>query len=65
MVGTKLNGLTFAYSYDYGLQRFQQYSSGAHEISVGFSIAGKRRAGNDSPADESSSTSFLPRSYNN
>ena len=63
LVGTKLNGLTFAYSYDYGLQRFQQYSSGAHEISVGFSIGGKKKNMGETPSEQS--TSFLERSYNN
>lgn len=42
MVGTKINGLTFAYSYDYGMQRFQQYSGGAHELTIGYSIDQKK-----------------------
>lgn len=63
LVGTRVNGLTFAYSYDYGLQGFQQYSTGGHEISVGFSIGRKRSTATEAPVEQS--TSFLERSYNN
>jgi type IX secretion system PorP/SprF family membrane protein len=63
MIGSKFNGLTFAYSYDYGLQRFQQYSTGAHEISVGFSIGRKRAAASEVPVEQP--TSFLDRPYSN
>jgi type IX secretion system PorP/SprF family membrane protein len=63
MVGSKFNGLTFAYSYDYGLQRFQTFSTGAHEISVGFSIGRKRAAASEVPVEQP--TSFLDRPYNN
>jgi type IX secretion system PorP/SprF family membrane protein len=47
MVGTRINGLTFAYSYDYGLQRFQQYSGGAHEITIGYAIDKKKLASSE------------------
>jgi type IX secretion system PorP/SprF family membrane protein len=62
MVGSKFNGVTFAYSYDYGLQRFQQYSTGSHEISVGFSIGRKR---NPVSVPTEQPTSYLDRTYNN
>jgi type IX secretion system PorP/SprF family membrane protein len=63
MIGTKFNGLTFAYSYDYALQRFQQYSTGAHEISIGYSIGRKRSQISEVPVEQP--TSFLDRPYNN
>ena len=63
MVGSKFNGLTFAYSYDYGLSRFQTYSTGAHEISVGFSIGRKRTTVSEVPVEQP--TSFLDRPYSN
>ena len=47
MVGTKYNGVTFAYSYDYGLNRFQQYSTGAHELTVGYTIFKKSASSED------------------
>jgi type IX secretion system PorP/SprF family membrane protein len=64
MVGTKLNGLTFAYSYDYGLQRFQNYAGGAHEVSIGYTI-GRARKSSSGKIDNGSSNSFIDRSYNN
>jgi type IX secretion system PorP/SprF family membrane protein len=47
MVGTKYNGVTFAYSYDYGLNRFQQYSTGGHELSIGYTIFSKAKTGEE------------------
>jgi type IX secretion system PorP/SprF family membrane protein len=47
MVGTKYNGVTFAYSYDYGLNRFQQYSTGGHELTVGYTIFSKAKTGEE------------------
>lgn len=64
MVGTKFNGLTFAYSYDYGLQRFQNYAGGAHEISIGYSIGRVRKSSGSAP-DNNNSSSYIERSYNN
>lgn len=43
MVGTRLNALQVLYSYDIGFQRFQQYSNGSHEITVGFRFPGKAK----------------------
>lgn len=63
LVGSKFNGVTFAYSYDYALNTFQQYSTGAHEISVGFSIGRKRTAASEVPVEQP--TSFLDRPYSN
>jgi type IX secretion system PorP/SprF family membrane protein len=63
MVGTKFNGLTFAYTYDYGLQRFQQYSTGAHEITLGVSLNKKAKAMPETPVEES--TSFIERNFSN
>lgn len=61
MVGTKLNGVTFAYTYDYGMQRFQQYSGGAHEIMIGLSFKGKKK---ETVGTESSSN-YIDRTYSN
>ncbi len=54
MVGTKYNGLTFAYSYDYALNRFQQYSGGAHELTVGYSIFPKTKTNEELIIDRNS-----------
>ncbi|MBP6185300.1 MAG: PorP/SprF family type IX secretion system membrane protein [Saprospiraceae bacterium] len=43
MVGTNINTFRILYSYDVGFQRFQQYSNGSHEITVGFSFPGKSK----------------------
>lgn len=43
MVGTSINTFRVLYSYDVGFQRFQQYSNGSHEITVGFALPGKAR----------------------
>ncbi len=43
LVGTKYNNVNLAYSYDYSLARFQQYSGGTHELTVGFSIFRKTK----------------------
>jgi type IX secretion system PorP/SprF family membrane protein len=47
LVGTKYNGMTFAYSYDYSLNRFQPYSGGGHEITVGYTIFPKAKSGEE------------------
>ncbi|BDD01881.1 type IX secretion system membrane protein PorP/SprF [Persicobacter psychrovividus] len=38
-----LNGLMFAYSYDYQINGIQTVSSGSHEITAGFNLRGKRQ----------------------
>ncbi len=43
MVGTSINTFRVLYSYDVGFQRFQEYSTGSHEITVGFAFPGKAK----------------------
>lgn len=43
MVGTSIRSFNILYSYDIGFQRFQQYSSGSHEITLGFRFPGKAK----------------------
>lgn len=43
LIGTSINTFRVQYSYDIGLQRFQEYSSGSHEITIGFSLMGKAK----------------------
>lgn len=43
MVGTSINTFRILYSYDVGFQRFQEYSSGSHEITLGFALPGKAK----------------------
>ena len=38
LLGTKIEAFSIYYSYDVGFQRFEQYSSGAHEVSLGFAF---------------------------
>jgi type IX secretion system PorP/SprF family membrane protein len=47
LVGTKYNGMTFAYSYGYGLSPFQAYSGGSHELTVGYTIFKKTKSAED------------------
>ena len=41
MLGTDVNSFRLFYSYDVSFQRFQQYNSGAHEVTVAFRLGGK------------------------
>lgn len=43
LIGTRVEAFRIFYSYDVGFQRFQQYSSGSHEITLGFSFPGKAK----------------------
>ena len=36
LLGTKFNGIRINYSYDYSFQRFQNFNSGGHEITLGY-----------------------------
>lgn len=38
LVGSKFTNFTFHYGFDVSFQKFQQYSSGAHEITLSFTI---------------------------
>jgi type IX secretion system PorP/SprF family membrane protein len=38
LLGTKINGLQFYYSYDLSFGEFQQYNNGSHEVTVGYAI---------------------------
>jgi type IX secretion system PorP/SprF family membrane protein len=44
LIGTKWNQLQLMYSYDLSFQRFQQYNSGSHELSVAFQFDRKQKA---------------------
>ncbi len=39
LLGTKFNGFRLIYSYDYSLQKFQEYNSGGHEFTVGYEFS--------------------------
>ncbi|MEO0733824.1 MAG: type IX secretion system membrane protein PorP/SprF, partial [Bacteroidota bacterium] len=39
LLGTKLNGFQLYYNFDLGFGGFQQYNSGSHEFTVGYSIS--------------------------
>ncbi len=41
LLGTKVSLVNIYYSYDVSFQRFQQYNSGSHEVTVGFEFGGK------------------------
>lgn len=45
LLGTELNTFRLFYTYDLSFQRFQQYNSGAHEITVAMGIKGKKKKG--------------------
>lgn len=42
LLGTEFSGLRVYYSFDIAFQPFQQYNSGAHEVTVGFEFGGKK-----------------------
>ena len=44
LIGTKLNQIQLMYSYDVSFQRFQQYNSGSHELSLAFQFERKQKA---------------------
>lgn len=43
LVGSKLTNFAFYYSFDVSFQRFQQYSNGAHELTLAISIPKKAK----------------------
>ncbi len=43
LLGAKLSNFAMYYSYDVSFQRFQQYNSGSHEISIGLTFQKKDR----------------------
>lgn len=43
LLGTEFSGLRVYYSFDIAFQAFQQYNSGAHEVTIGFEFGGKKQ----------------------
>ncbi|MCB0707531.1 MAG: PorP/SprF family type IX secretion system membrane protein [Saprospiraceae bacterium] len=43
LLGTETNNFRLFYSYDVSFQRFQQYNSGAHEVTIAFKIPSKSK----------------------
>lgn len=41
LIGTKMNGFNFYYSYDFAFKDFQGYNSGSHELTVGYKFGKK------------------------
>lgn len=43
MLGTQVSPFNVYYSYNVSFQRFQQFNSGAHEVTVGLNMRQKKR----------------------